>query len=318
LTWKSQNLSVSKQSLDRKKSKGNVVIVKCTRCGKYQFYKPRAKNVKRRRKVCVFCGSRFEVNGRSVIKVGLAAREARLLIAKLNSKGRDIDQILTSLRGQNKDHKRTINDGTIRTIGDSIVNIASHGKGDEKEIDNLCHSQSDKKRTIYKAQSMACDVIDKCKVEYYDSDRVRTTLYFPREFWEELKNFKEEYGYSSMCFLVFVASKVYMDSLSGGLELGVTAKGRVFQVIKEVRNDIDIFYNVKRARRDVSFKVLKDLKERLDELSRRLERVEEHLKDNQEYLNALPTLISLLERHVSILERSLGIAQDVEGGSYVV
>jgi len=294
LTWKYQNLKFSNDRFD-KRSKGNVVIVKCTRCGKYQWYLPKAKFVKRRRKVCVFCGSRFEVNGRSIVKVGLAAREAQLLIAHLNSKGKDMIKILTSLRGQNKDHQRTINAGTIRTIRTLDVDKSQVDKADENNNLDFCHSRSDRNRTIYKAHSMACDVIDKCKVEYYDSDRVKVTLYLPSKFWEQVKGFVESSGlYPSTCFYFFTWGKIGYLTHNGVGNLCNFSK-KVTQVIESVSNSVEIFYGVDKARRNV-------LDKRLRELSRRLERVEAHLKNSQECLNALPTLISLLERQISILE----------------
>lgn len=67
------------------------------------------------------------------------------------------------------------------------------------------------------------------------------------------------------------------------------------QIIKQVTNNVEIFYGGGRSRRDVSLQVIRDLKERV-------EKVENLLKDSGDYLKVLPELTGVLERVVSVLK----------------
>jgi len=100
---------------------------------------------------------------------------------------------------------------------------------------------------------MARTTVDKCKVEYYNSDRVKVSLYFPRRFWEEVKGFVRDSGfYPSTCFYFFVWGKIGFLTHNGMHVLRDFAYG-FRQVIRQVNNYVKIFYDVQRPRR-VRFK----------------------------------------------------------------
>ncbi|MCD6484573.1 MAG: winged helix-turn-helix transcriptional regulator [Candidatus Odinarchaeota archaeon] len=59
-------------------------VLRCPKCGMHTFYSPSSSKVKRRRRTCPYCGTKFEVKEDTIVTGPHTADEVREIISKLN------------------------------------------------------------------------------------------------------------------------------------------------------------------------------------------------------------------------------------------